>query len=293
MFKQKLSLAPKIAIFFMLAVLMSLVLCGLIIFRQVQNILEDKMALQTEQTLVTAMDSLHTYEKTLSLPVDLLTRKDPIKKLIFAEGNYEKYQKEAINELVSVTKVIDGSVKAFYAMNNGTTLYGWYGLNAEGEKKALSELTEKDLTHEEWYLNCQGRGAGVHNIFSYYTTPYPDPETGEMIFTVCQEVKQSGEVQGVVGLNIKASYLEEYINDVRLMNTGFVVLLDNEGNIIVNDERNNFFKSNIDETGTFGSIKNALADDAAKLNAASDDASYAIASYTGKFNGHDWLCISP
>ena len=70
------------------------------------------MQLTSEQTLNSAMTSLQTYEKTISIPVDLLTRKDSIKQLLLEPENYDKYIDNVNDELVAACKVVNGSVRA-------------------------------------------------------------------------------------------------------------------------------------------------------------------------------------
>lgn len=67
-----------------------------------------------------------------------------------------------------------------------------------------------------------------------------DEETGEQIITVCQEVKYKDVVQGVVAMDIDASALADYVENIRLLNTGFVMLVDEQGNIVVDSESNTF-----------------------------------------------------
>ena len=79
--KKKTSLSVKLIAAFMVAILGSVLICALLTHSKVKSVLNSNMQLTSEQTLSSAMTSLQTYEKTISLPVDLLTRKDSIKQL--------------------------------------------------------------------------------------------------------------------------------------------------------------------------------------------------------------------
>ena len=220
--------------------------------------LNSNMQLTSEQTLSSAMTSLQTYEKTISLPVDLLTRKDSIKQLLIEPENYDKYIDNVNDELVAACKVVNGSVRAYYALNDGRTITGWVKYEADGSKTAMNTVENKDLSGKEWYTACQGRKAKVNSIFSYITAPYTDEETGEQIITVCQEVKYKDVVQGVVAMDIEASALADYVENIRLLNTGFVMLVDEQGNIMVDSESNTFADGTVADLEFFAPLTEEL-----------------------------------
>ena len=69
---KKLGLGPKMILSFLVAIAGSVVICGVITYSRTKNVLNSNMQLTSEQTLESALNSLQTYEKTISLPVDLL-----------------------------------------------------------------------------------------------------------------------------------------------------------------------------------------------------------------------------
>lgn len=256
--KKKTSLSVKLIAAFMVAILGSVLICALLTHSKVKSVLNSNMQLTSEQTLSSAMTSLQTYEKTISLPVDLLTRKDSIKQLLIEPENYDKYIDNVNDELVAACKVVKGSVRAYYALNDGRTITGWVKYEADGSKTAMNTVENKDLSGKEWYTACQGRKAKVNSIFSYITAPYTDEETGEQIITVCQEVKYKDVVQGVVAMDIEASALADYVENIRLLNTGFVMLVDEQGNIMVDSESNTFADGTVADLEFFAPLTEEL-----------------------------------
>ena len=256
--KKKTSLSVKLIAAFMVAILGSVLICALLTHSKVESVLNSNMQLTSEQTLSSAMTSLQTYEKTISLPVDLLTRKDSIKQLLIEPENYDKYIDNVNDELVAACKVVNGSVRAYYALNDGRTITGWVKYEADGSKTAMNTVENKDLSGKEWYTACQGRKAKVNSIFSYITAPYTDEETGEQIITVCQEVKYKDVVQGVVAMDIEASALADYVENIRLLNTGFVMLVDEQGNIMVDSESNTFADGTVADLEFFAPLTEEL-----------------------------------
>lgn len=277
----------------MAAILGSVLICALLTHSKVESVLNSNMQLTSEQTLNSAMTSLQTYEKTISIPVDLLTRKDSIKQLLLEPENYDKYIDNVNDELVAACKVVNGSVRAYYALNDGRTITGWVQYEADGSKTAMNTVENKDLSGKEWYTACQGRKAKVNSIFSYITAPYVDEETGEQIITVCQEVKYKDVVQGVVAMDIDASALADYVENIRLLNTGFVMLVDEQGNIVVDSESNTFADGTVADLEFFAPLTeelDKLEEQKAQLGENEDPAADDIvlqASYTMRAEGRD------
>ena len=227
---KKLGLGPKMILSFLVAIAGSVVICGVITYSRTKNVLNSNMQLTSEQTLESALNSLQTYEKTISLPVDLLTRKTSIKQLEY-EDQFDDYIANVQDELVAACKVTQGAVRSYYATSSGKLITGWVKYEDNGDKTAMNTIEENvDLSGEDWYVNCQGRKAKVNSIFSYITQPYEDPQTGGQIFTVAQEVKYKDVLMGVVAMDIDAAQLENYIRNIRILNTGFAIVIDSDKN---------------------------------------------------------------
>ena len=157
----------------------------------------------------------------------------------------------------------------------------------------MNTVENKDLSGKEWYTACQGRKAKVNSIFSYITAPYVVEETGEQIITVCQEVKYKDVVQGVVAMDIDASALADYVENIRLLNTGFVMLVDEQGNIVVDSESNTFADGTVADLEFFAPLTeelDKLEEQKAQLEENEDPAADDIvlqASYTMRAEGRD------
>lgn len=71
----KLSIRSKLIGYFLVVILVSTLLCGLLVNSKVTQMLDDNMKLTSEQTLTETLKNFQTYLKSLSIPVDLITRK--------------------------------------------------------------------------------------------------------------------------------------------------------------------------------------------------------------------------
>lgn len=110
------------------------------------------------------------------------------------------------------------------------------------------------------------------SIFSAFTEPYKDEKTGKTIFTVSQEIKySSGENYGAVAMDIDFQEVVDYVQNIGLLNTGFVILVNQDGEILVDNERNNYIEGTVAELKSWNEMKNL-----------SDEEKYNVHSYTEK-----------
>lgn len=112
---KKLGIGAKMILCFIVAIAGSVLICGSITYMKTQKALNENMQLTSEQTLSSALASLQIYEKTISLPVDLLTRKDSIRLLEVEEENYDKY-------LENVQVELRGSLQGYQWRSAGATM---------------------------------------------------------------------------------------------------------------------------------------------------------------------------
>ena len=240
--------------------------------RTTKNQQNKNTEISSQQTLTETEKGFKIYLKTLSQPVDLLTRKDEVKHLE-DKGDLDTNIKAIQDSLIASVKVTDGSEKAYFTTKTGYLITG--STEWSNEKNKLTNV--KDLqtgvnnTSKEWYTNCIGMPARS-SIFSAFTEPYKDEKTGKTIFTVSQEIKySSGENYGAVAMDIDFQEVVDYVQNIGLLNTGFVILVNQDGEILVDNERNNYIEGTVAELKSWNEMKNL-----------SDEEKYNVHSYTEK-----------
>ena len=239
------SLGGKIACIFIGAVLLIMIMSGLINSQKIEDILNDNAKMTIKQILDETKKGFQRYLKTLSLPVDLMTRNDEFKKM--ETESLEENAKKLSRILSGAVKVTEGSVRMSYVLARAEKLDTWTELKEDGTHKTLYEYTSGiDYTNEDWFKNCIGKEA-VHTIYSYYTSFYMDEETGKEIVSISQPIKKN-ELVGVVRLDIDADSIRNYINSINIMNTGFVILLDQNGKLLVGDVENQITEEVLQDT---------------------------------------------
>lgn len=266
------SIGVQLVLFFVLAISIPTLLLALDVTRTTKNQQNKNTEILSQQTLTETEKGFKIYLKTLSQPVDLLTRKDEVKHLE-DKGDLDTNIKAIQDSLIASVKVTDGSEKAYFTTKTGYLITG--STEWSNEKNKLTNV--KDLqtgvnnTSKEWYTNCIGMPARS-SIFSAFTEPYKDEKTGKTIFTVSQEIKySSGENYGAVAMDIDFQEVVDYVQNIGLLNTGFVILVNQDGEILVDNERNNYIEGTVAELKSWNEMKNL-----------SDEEKYNVHSYTEK-----------
>lgn len=239
---KKTSFSVKLVCYIVIVSLAALLISASMISIKMVDILEKDMQLTSQQTMDAAMTSFQRYAKTLSLPIDLMCRSNDFKKI---DENYEDRLSGIEDSLLSALKVIPNSEKTYYSTTSGRYIQAKMLVSEEGKKTGeYVEQTGIDNTVKNWFADSQGL-SGRHTVFANFTDPYVNDD-GINVFTVSQDLK-SGDVHvGVVAMDINVQVLEEYINDIGLMNTGFTFLANESGSIIVNNVKNDVISSAIE-----------------------------------------------
>ena len=276
----------KLVCYIVMVSLVALLICVTMMSSRMNRILENDMQLTSQQTMNTAMTSFQRYTKMLSLPIDLMCRSNDFKKI---DENYEDRIGGIEDSLLSALKVIPNSERTYYSTTSGRYIQAKMIVSEDGKKTGdYVEETGIDNTAKAWFADAQGLG-GRYTVFANFTVPYVNDD-GVNVFTVSQDLK-SGDVHvGVVAMDINTQVLEEYINNVDLMNTGFTLLTDEKGNIIVDNDKNDVISSSVAEIPVWNDLiaeADAYAETALAENA--DEEVNPFASMTCNINGERYV----
>ena len=238
---------------FLLATILPFSLFSFLSIKKASNVLADNMKLTSLQTLKERQSSCEQYLKNLGQQLNILTRKSELQHL-----QDEQISEEALlaieDSIVASLKTTDGSIRGYYATNSGKTLTAWYTVEY-GKNVPHHTLKNIDSTNTSWYQSAMSSTyrRGVYAVFS---DPYIDPTTNRLIITVSQEVIVDKTPIGSVALDISFDQIKKFIQDIGLLNTGYVLLADAEGNILVDNTRNTVVKSSLSELPNWDEFKN-------------------------------------
>lgn len=231
----------QLVLSFVVAICVSIILVSLGSLNKTRTAINGNTKVTSGQTLEAAQEGFTTYLKTLSQPVDLLTRKNEIKHLE-DRGDIDTNVTAIKDSLVASVKVTNGAELAFFTTKTGLRVDGWTEINPDTGKTSNKGGLTRDVndTNQSWYKACIGSKAR-NSIYSVFSDPYKDSKSGKTIFTVSQEIKYSDNNNyGAVGLNIDFSEVEDYVRNIGLLDTGYVILVNKEGKILVNNDKNTY-----------------------------------------------------
>lgn len=254
-------IGSQLVLSFAVAVCVAIILVSLGSIRITKTSINANTEVTSEQTLDNVQEGFTTYLKTLSQPVDLLTRKNEIKHLE-DRGELDDNVKAIKDSLVASVKVTNGAELAFFTTKTGLRVDGWAEINPETGKTANKGGLTRGVndTSKSWYQNCIGSKAR-NTIYSQFSDPYVDSSSGKTIFTVSQEIKYTdGANYGAVGLNIDFAEVEDYVKNIGLLNTGYVILVNKDGKILVDNDKNTNVQDNVTSLECWNTIKNLSED---------------------------------
>ena len=255
-------IGSQLVLSFAVAVCVAIILVSLGSIRITKTSINANTEVTSEQTLDNVQEGFTTYLKTLSQPVDLLTRKNEIKHLEDQGGELDDNVKAIKDSLVASVKVTNGAELAFFTTKTGLRVDGWAEINPETGKTANKGGLTRGVndTSKSWYQNCIGSKAR-NTIYSQFSDPYVDSSSGKTIFTVSQEIKYTdGANYGAVGLNIDFAEVEDYVKNIGLLNTGYVILVNKDGKILVDNDKNTNVQDNVTSLECWNTIKNLSED---------------------------------
>ena len=254
-------IGSQLVLSFAVAVCVAIILVSLGSIRITKTSINANTEVTSEQTLDNVQEGFTTYLKTLSQPVDLITRKNEIKHLE-DQGELDDNVKAIKDSLVASVKVTNGAELAFFTTKTGLRVDGWAEINPETGKTANKGGLTRGVndTSKSWYQNCIGSKAR-NTIYSQFSDPYVDSSSGKTIFTVSQEIKYTdGANYGAVGLNIDFAEVEDYVKNIGLLNTGYVILVNKDGKILVDNDKNTNVQDNVTSLECWNTIKNLSED---------------------------------
>ncbi len=221
----------KIVVGIILMIMLPILIIGGIAIIKSQVALENNLKTTSIQTIKEVDKGFSQYLEVLGTQMEIISKNFDIKDLSNPQANHELIGKYVQGIFKDTKNSINGVINAGYA--------GEYGeLVLDSGVLTINDLNYKD---REWY-----KKAKEANGKAIYIKPYKDSVTGKQVMTVAQAVKDdNGQFMGVIVVDMSLDSVQEYIGSIQLLNTGYILLVDNEGEIIVNNDKNKEIENNI------------------------------------------------
>lgn len=236
--KKRGKIAVKLILGVSLIIMVALLVVGEISILKSKEVLENNLYLTSIQTLKEVNKGFSKHMDIVSQQVNVLTKNHYIPKLIDTNSDHDTIIKDIQESLKAVKENLDGTVNVYFGGEYGEFI-------TDRNVQSLEEFNFKD---RDWYKTGKEANGKI-----LYTKPYEDSITGKQVMTVVKSVNdENGNFMGVIGFDILADSMKEYISEIELLKTGYVLLVDNDGNIIVDNEKNNIAKDTINTLEFWG-----------------------------------------
>lgn len=225
----KKGIAIKVIAFFSVAIILVSTFLGVFTFKMTEDILEQYTKLTSSQTLKESQKGLTLYIKSLSQSVDLLTRKNEFKRL----DQSEDLLTQVYDSLVAAIKTCPGAIRGYYATESGKFISVSKYYDETGKDKYKKTIVQDNSSlQEDWYTNALVNKER-EGVFSSFSEPYFDEDSQKQLITVSQCIKSNEVIVGVIALDIDFSVVIDFTQDIKLLNTGHVVLTNPNGDLLV------------------------------------------------------------
>jgi len=223
--KRNSKLFRKIVVGIVVMIILPILVVGEIIGFKSKAVLENNLKTTSVQTIKEVDKGFSQYLGILNTQIGIISKNLDIKDLSNPKADHALISKYVQGIFKDTKDSVDGIINAGYA--------GEYGeLVLDSGVMTINDLNYKD---REWYKKAKDADGKV-----VYIEPYKDSVTGKQVMTVAQAVKDdNGQFIGVIVIDMSLDSIEKYIKNIQVLNTGFVLLVDKDGNIVVNNDNIN------------------------------------------------------
>jgi diguanylate cyclase (GGDEF)-like protein/PAS domain S-box-containing protein len=129
------------------------------------------------------------------------------------------------SELDGISKTYGSILNIYLAYDDGSFIIS-----------PRSDMSIKDIKNKSWYISAV---KGNSNVWS---DSYLDDVTGKSVITVSKALYKDGRLIGVLGIDFSIDSLIEYISNIKLGDTGYIMLLDSSYKIMAEYDDNQIGK---------------------------------------------------
>ncbi|WP_455796277.1 methyl-accepting chemotaxis protein [Clostridium butyricum] len=241
--KKRRTIFVKMALTNVVILLLALFFVGYISHKKSKNAMENNLEITSLQILKQADKGFSEYLNKMTQELTILNKNVDIKDLEDPAQDYKKTQQYVQYALKSIKESLSGIDNVYYSAEHGAVI-----VDSE-----ITDETKLSFRDKDWYKKAK------ENTDKFiYSEPYVDAVTGNNVLTISKAVTgYNGEFIGVVGIDINLSEIETYIHDVSLLDYGYIVIADNNGKIVINNEKNKTFGENLSGFEFWDALKNS------------------------------------
>ena len=215
----------KIALTNTIILFLALITFGIISINKSESLLLDQMKISGCQTLEAVDNGFDEYMEKMTHGLDMLRENKNIKDLNYIDSK-EDFENDEMNiqlALMSLKDSLKEIENIYYADENGYLIFD----------SQITDETQIQFRDRGWYNDAKSNKGNF-----IYTKPYIDRVTDKLVVTVSKSMEdENGNFIGVLGIDINLEKLKDYVNNLALLKNGYIVVCDNDGNIIINNDK--------------------------------------------------------
>ena len=212
-FKNK--IAYKLTICFSATVAIALITFGISSVIKVSSEFEKNIMVTSSQTLKEIDNGFSKYFNIISSEVGMLSKCSYIQSAGTDSNSIQSVQKL----LMAAGSANDNIANSGFASEDGILI----------EAMKDEEESKSGYKSSDWY-----KAAKEKKDMPIFNTSGKD----EKLVRVCQAVNEGSEFKGVVYIDVAISNVETYVQSTKLLNKGYIVVCDENGNIVFNNSKN-------------------------------------------------------
>lgn len=232
----------KIIAGIIIIIILPILIIGQIAIFKSKSVLENNLRITSAQTIKEVDKGFSQYLEIINTQLNIISINIDIKDLSNQQADHALITKYVQGMFKDTKKSVNGIINAGYA--------GEYGeLVLDSSVMSINDFNYKE---REWY-----KKAKEANGKTEFIKPYTDTVTGKQVMTVAKAVKDNNDqFIGVIVIDVSLDSIKQYIENIELLSTGFILLVDKDGDIVADNAKNEEVENSIIDLPFWEAAKN-------------------------------------
>ena len=241
--KKRVTLFMKISITNTIILLLALFAVGFISHNKAKSAMQSNLEISSLQILKQANNNFTEYLNSMNQELSILDKNVDIKDLTNPEENYELTEEYVQYSLLSIKNSLDEIENIYYAGEQGCLILD----------SKITDENEIPFKEKEWYKKAKENKDRI-----IYSEAYEDQITGNTVMTISKAINDyDGNFIGVAAIDISLNDIKSYINEINIMDNGYITVTNEDGKIIINNEKNQNKVDSFENYNFWNDLKNS------------------------------------
>lgn len=220
---KKSSLMTQLMCAVVLMVTIPLIISGMLSTSKASKLLLENLKTSSSQTLSEVNNGLTSFLNGQTNSLSLLSDINELKNInLESNAQIKQYNLAYIQNLLNSVKESNKGIANIYLALDKTDEIIF--------SNNILSTSDINFREKSWYTTALSSNKKI-----VYNDINTDELTGEKVITISTAVSDSeGTLTGVLAIDLLVSSLKDFTDSVKISETGFIILCDNEGNVLIN-----------------------------------------------------------